>query len=136
MGVISINGIDLELDLMDADVMEKFENLCTEIAEKIQEPTQYDGLSSADSMRKQCKYVDKFFDDLFGEGTAKAVFGGKCRLDDHMEAFAIVTSQRQKLDEQLQSISNKYGVSRLQNREQRRANQKRNKFNKQYARRT
>lgn len=136
MGVININGIDLELDLMDADVMEKFESLCTEIANKIQEPTQYDGLSSAESMRKQCKYVDRFFDDLFGEGTAKAVFGGKCRLDDHLEAFALVTSQRKALNEQLQSISNKYGVNRLQNREQRRAKQKRNKFNKQFTRRT
>ena len=136
MGVININGIDLELDLMDADVMEKFESLCTEIANKIQEPTQYDGLSSAEGMRKQCKYVDRFFDDLFGEGTAKAVFGGECRLDDHLEAFALVTSQRKVLDEQLQSISNKYGVNRLQNREQRRAKQKRNKFNKQFARRT
>lgn len=135
MGVISINGIDLELDLMDADVMEKFENLCKEIVGKIQEPTQYDGLSSADCIRKQCRHVDRFFDDLFGEGTAKNVFHGKMRLDEHMDAFALVTSQRSKMEEQVQAIASKYGVNRLQNREERRASKKRGKFNRQYSRR-
>ena len=136
MGIINVNGTELELDLMDADVMEKFENLCGEIADKIQEPTQYEGLSGAESMRKQCRYVDRFFDDLFGEGTAKAIFHGKMRLDEHMEAFALVTSQRARMEEDVQAIASKYGVHRLQNREARRASKKRGKFNRQYARRS
>ena len=34
MSSITINGVELELDLMDADVMEKYETLNTEIVER------------------------------------------------------------------------------------------------------
>ena len=32
MSKVTINGVELELDLMDADVVEKFDNLNAEIA--------------------------------------------------------------------------------------------------------
>ena len=38
MSKLTINGVDLVLDLMDADVVEKFEDLNKEIKKKIQDP--------------------------------------------------------------------------------------------------
>ena len=45
MSKVTINGVDLELDLMDADVVEKFEDLNKWIVKKIQDPNAYEGLS-------------------------------------------------------------------------------------------
>lgn len=120
MATITINGIDLELNLLDADVLEKYENLNAEIVNKIQEPTQYQGISTAEGMRKQCRYVEEFFDKLFGAGTAEKVFGGGNDLAVRMDAFAQVAAASKGIRGQLTSISDKYGVGRIQNREQRR----------------
>ena len=43
MSKVTINGVDLELDLMDADVVEKFEDLNKWIVKKIQDPNAYEG---------------------------------------------------------------------------------------------
>lgn len=127
MSAITINGIDLELDLLDADVLEKYEKLNQEIVAKIQEPTQYDGISTAEGMRKQCRYVDEFFDNLFGAGTAQRVFGGGNNLGVRMDAFAQVSAASKNIKGELTAISDKYGVGRIQNREQRRQQQKNGK---------
>lgn len=129
MSTIKINGIDLELDLLDADVLEKYEHLNKEIVRKIQEPTQYDSISTADGMRKQCRYVDEFFDKLFGDGTAQKVFGGGNNLGVRMNAFAQVSAASKNIRQELTSISDKYGIGRIQNREQRRQQQKHGKQN-------
>ena len=123
MSIININGIDLELDLLDADVMEKYQNLNAEIAEKIKEPTQYQGISTADGMRKQCRYIEEFFDKLFGEGPAQRLFGGGNNLGVRAEAFAKVSAASGDAMGELTSLSDKYGVGRIQNREQRRLQQ-------------
>lgn len=118
MSIININGTDLELDLLDADVMERYERLNRDIVVKIQEPTQYEGLSAADGMRLQCRYVDGFFDDLFGPGTAEKVFGGGSNLGVRLDAFAQVASESEGIRGQLTSITDKYGIGRVQNRGQ------------------
>lgn len=120
MSIITINGTDLELDLLDADVMEKYQNLNDEIVRKIQEPTQYENISTADGMRKQCRYVDEFFDSLFGAGTAVKLFGGGNNLGIRIDAFAKVSKASDGIRGEMNSIINKYGVGRIQNREQRR----------------
>ncbi len=120
MSAITINEITLELDLLDADIMEKYTNLNAEIVRKIQEPTQYDGISTADGIRKQCRYVDEFFDKLFGDGTAVKVFGGGNNLGVRMDAFAQVSAAAHNTKDEMQSISAKYGVGRVAKREQRR----------------
>lgn len=127
MSIIKINGIDLELDLLDADVLEKYERLNEEIVKKIQEPTQYEGISTADGMRKQCRYVDDFFDKLFGAGTANNIFGGGNNLGIRMDAFAKVSAASNNIRGELTAISDKYGVGRIQNREQRRQQPKHGK---------
>ena len=120
MSIININGIDLELDLLDADVLEKYQDLNNEIVEKIKEPTQYQGISTADALRKQCRYVEEFFDKLFGAGTAEKLFGGGNNFRIRADAFARVSAASNDAKKELASISDKYGVGRIQNREQRR----------------
>lgn len=127
MSKVTINGVDLELDLMDADVVEKFEDLNKEIKKKIQDPQAYDGLSTADGMRYQCRCVDEYFDALFGIGTAEKVFHKNNNLGIRMEGFAQVTALSGEVKTFMDDLATKYGAGRVQNRQQRRAEQKKGK---------
>ena len=127
MSKATINGVDLELDLMDADVVEKFEDLNKEIKKKIQDPQAYDGLSTADGMRYQCRCVDEYFDALFGIGTAEKVFHKNNNLGIRMEGFAQVTALSGEAKTFMDDLATKYGAGRVQNRQQRRAEQEKGK---------
>lgn len=131
MSKVTINGVELELDLMDADVVEKFDNLNAEIAAEIKNPEHYEGLSNADCMRVQCRMVDSYFDRLFGEGTAGRIFPKRNNLGDRMEAFGQTVSMAREQSSIVDSMTEKYTGKRVQNREQRRAEQKNKGKNKQ-----
>lgn len=120
MGIININGIELEIDMMDADVVEKYEQLTEKLVKEISEPAQYEGLSNSEGMKLQCRHIGGFFDALFGSGTAKRVFKGN-NLGVHIDAFAQVTHLATSTKDEVYSIADKYGLGRLQNRAQRRA---------------
>lgn len=132
MSIITINDVELELDLLDADVMEKYETLNNWIIEKVNEPTQYDGLSTAEGMRLQCRRVDEFFDKLFGAGTAEKLFHGSNNLGDRLEAFGEVSRASDDMGENIVKITEKYGAGRLQNREQRRHKGKKQQYHNRY----
>lgn len=130
MSKVTINGVELELDLMDADVVEKFDNLNAEIAVEIKNPEHYEGLSNADCMRVQCRMVDSYFDRLFGEGIADRIFPKRNNLGDRMEAFGQTVSMSKEQDSIIKSMTEKYTGKRVQNREQRRAEQRKGGKNK------
>lgn len=116
--------VELELDLLDADVVERYEQLMAKIVKDVNEPTQYKDLSNADAMRKQCRLVDGFFNDLFGPGTAEMLFDGGNNLGSRLDAFANVASVKDDIQGDMNSIISKYGFQRIQNREERRAAKK------------
>lgn len=55
---IVVLGKELEYDFFDADLLEKYEKENLRVKERIQEPTQYDGKTTADSLRIQCGIVN------------------------------------------------------------------------------
>ena len=126
------NGpVELEMDLLDADEYERLLNLTDELNQKTQNPATYAGLSGPDAIRTQCRAIEGFFDRFFGFGTSEKLFAGKDRnhLGAHLAAFARVADEGVKAGgENLSGIAAQYGIARVQNREQRRK-QERN-FNK------
>ncbi len=69
-----INGKSFELDLTDADTVERYENAFEnmEAAEKL---IPKDGKAS-ERIRACCGLFKKLFDTIFGEGTSDQVFEG------------------------------------------------------------
>ena len=124
MNKVTINGVELELNLLDADVVEKFEQLNNKIVKKIQDTKAYEGLSNADAMRYQCACVNEYFDELFGSGTTDKIFPKNNDLGVRMEAFAQVTALSGEAKAFMDGLTSKYSIGRLQNRQQRRAEQK------------
>lgn len=126
---ITFNGIELEIDLMDADTLEKFEDLLKRTSDDIAEKTQYEGLRGSEQMRLQCRHVNRFFDDLFGEGTAEKVFGTKYNLMEHMEAFGQAASMVNQMSDEVRAVKDKYNPKRVQNRAERRTKARKNRNN-------
>lgn len=136
MSKIVINNVALELDLLDADAMETYQQSLSDTMTALQDAqnniqAENQGLQVAAVMRLQCQLTEKFIDQIFGEGTAKRCFPRPNHLGDHLEAFTKVCDQANQAVQQAKTITNKYSGERL-NREQRRnqnKNQNKNRNN-------
>lgn len=112
---VSILGVDLELDIYDVDVYERYEHEVREVDRKVNrdEPK---GLSTAEKMRYQCHTVKEFFDAVFGEGTSESLFHGKDNIRDCNEAYldvikaagAEITDFNMSLNDRYAELSEKY----------------------------
>lgn len=119
MADLKINGVVLEMDLLDADVMERYEELNNKLVEKIQDKTIYEGKSTSEGMKYQCRCIDKFFDKMFGEGTAEELFGGDNNLGRRIDAYGfVVTKANETSKDQMNGIMGKYGAQRIDKRQQ------------------
>lgn len=101
--MIEINGVELELDLMDADVLDSVQYAMENLKD---ESIESDRIS--DKIRQPCITINKFFDSVFGEGAADAVFQGKMNLVKHMDAFVQVVAEIEKAPESINGEMDKY----------------------------
>ena len=131
MSKIEISGVELELNLLDADVVEEYERLTKKIVARIQDKKAYEGKSNAEAMRYQCRCVDEFFDGLFGPGTSEELFPKKGDLAVRMDGFGKAMGAMEDSRNTVKEIVGKYTPDRAQNRRQRRSEEK---ALKQYAR--
>lgn len=92
-----INGVQIEdPDVSDVLFMERYERESNLVKEKVNKST--DGKSRAQIMREECNAVFVFFDNVFGEGTAKKVFGEKVNLIICVDAYDEALTQINRLD--------------------------------------
>lgn len=117
-----INNVEIgELDIFDADSSERYENTIDKVIKDAQDSK---GLKLSAAIRKQCNAVFNCFNELFGEGTDKKVFGDKVNLLTCLKAFDElkngISNQIEKSEIEIDTISSKY----TSNRAKRRANTK------------
>lgn len=109
-----INNVEVgELDIYDADVMEKIEKSLIRIQEEANKSVK---LKASESIRKQCNAVFDCFNDLFGEGTDKKVFGNKVNLLICLTAFEELIDNINEQKTQLARLSSKYSSNRASRR--------------------
>lgn len=119
-----INGIELELDLEDADVFEK--------TMKTFEQMDEDGRNidktgkMPEFIKRYCEIYYNAFDRIFGEGTGEKIFSGKKNMrncDEVWDSFlGFMQVAVKKANERRLQLSGKY----MPNREQRRKKRKKN----------
>lgn len=106
-----INGVELQdLDIYDLEVAEKFDKelkVVAGVGEKLE------GLSTPEVIRVQCTAIFNFFNELFGEGTDKKIFGDKVNLVTCLKALDEFVTQVRDQKEKIEEISNKYSPSRV-----------------------
>lgn len=105
---INISGVELELDIYDVDVYEKYEHEVNEVSRKVNEESP-EGLSTAASLRYQCGVVKDFFDAVFGPGTAEELFHGKNNIRDTNDAYlTVIKAVSADMSEYTASINEEY----------------------------
>jgi hypothetical protein len=101
--MIEINGVELELDLMDADVLDSVQDALENLTMETEQSERV-----GDMVRQPCITINTFFDSVFGEGAADVVFQGKMNLVKHMDAFTQVVAEIEKAPESINGQMDKY----------------------------
>lgn len=100
-----IRDVELpDLDLMDADVAEKFEEAITAAAAEVKALRNDQKRSRADGIRIICKSVFKCFNTLFGEGTDRKIFGESCNMRECLAAFSELAKLREQQDAEFREM--------------------------------
>lgn len=115
-----INGLSLELDLDDADNMERYENAFELMAKEEMEMPK-DGRHSG-RIRAYCQLFHRLYDRIFGEGTSEQIFDGvkqsiKTYDEIYLSFLKFVQAQMVSAAQERAEWRSKY----FPNREQRRA---------------
>lgn len=122
-----INNVELpDIDVSDALVMENYEAAHDKVAEKMNN-LDVNGKRHSELIRIQCEAVFEFFEDVFGEGTAKKVFGESVNLTTCLNAYESVVVEVNNLEKK---VAGHY-KAKFGNRQQRR-NQNKGKKKKHY----
>lgn len=120
-----INNVELpDIDVSDALVMENYESAHDKVAKKMNN-LDINGKRRSELIRIQCEAVFEFFEDVFGEGAAKKVFGESVNLTTCLNAYEAVVIVVNNLDKK---VAGQY-KAKFGNRQQRR-NQNKNKDKK------
>lgn len=109
----TINGVAVNFDFLDADSVERFENLITDIKEKVSDKSRYEGLTNAQGMRVQCGLIDDFFDELLGDGTAEQMFTSAGNLGERLDAFGQLIEASVEARREVNRIAMKYSPARM-----------------------
>lgn len=119
-----INNVTLpDIDVADALEMERYEKANDTVSAKMKQ-LDTNGKRRSELIRIQCTAIFEFFDDVFGEGTAKKVFGESVNLTTCINAYEGVIVTVNKLDK---AVAEQY-KAKLGNRQQRR-NKHKNHYN-------
>lgn len=92
---VDINGVRLPFDVLDAETSAAFCRGLERLGERLQ-AERWAGQPPAEVVAGQCRAVFELFNELFGEGTDRAVFGGRCNLRDALTALAELCEAAQK----------------------------------------
>ena len=111
---MKINGVELEVNFLDADFMEKLENCCKKVNDQAEKSKkELKDLTYSQQIKAECKIIKDFFDDLFGEGTSEKIFQGKNDLMLCLSAFQDLIEAKAKMQQEMNSLFAKYSPDRL-----------------------
>ena len=109
---MKINGVELDIDFTDADILEKIETGSKEVYNKAGE-LKDSTVSPAEGIRQECKIIKDFLDYVFGEGTSEKLFNGKDSLQQCLNAFEDIVKARDEQINNFDKLVSKYSPDRL-----------------------
>lgn len=111
---MEINGVLLEFNALDADVLERYENALATMQEESKKD--FSGSKNSEILREQCCIIHRFFDGVFGDGTSQSVFLGKYDLKVCMQAAGALIEEANRQFSEINSFAAKYSPNRAQRR--------------------
>lgn len=114
-----IYDAEVELDFLDADEMERVEAALNRVQDR-NKAAAYEGLKQSEMIRTQCGIIFDFFDEVFGDGTHKRIFGNKCNLIQALKAFEAFNAAKNSSTDEVRELGKKYNANRAQRRAEQR----------------
>ena len=90
MNKFKVNSVELEYDILDLDEMERYYDVTDRITEELQRAAENE--RPVDRLRRICQSALEGFDELFGAGTAREIFGDRTRVDDIMLGYTAMVN--------------------------------------------
>lgn len=120
---MNLKGIEVNFSFTNADDLERLENSAKKVKE-ISDEYKKKELSVSEAIREECKIINDFFDEVFGEGISEKLFNGKNDLKEHIDLFKDIIDEKVRQTNAFQNMYNniEYGSKYMPNREQRRFN--------------
>ncbi len=115
MSKIKVLNTEMDIDFLDADVLEKIEKGCEKVVEESKKNRMIK-MKMSEAIKKECEVIRNFLDFVFGEGIAQKIFGNRYSLTEALEVFEVITNERMKQSETLEKMNKKYSVNRAQRR--------------------
>ena len=115
---MKIRNIEVEFDFLDADDVERFEREAKRVLDKCDEEAkkQY---SASESIKSQCKIVEEFFNNVFGQGISEKIFVKRNNLKEHLEVYEEIIKESQSRNNEMRNKFVKYQPNREQRRNDR-----------------
>ena len=134
MSIVKINEVELEVNVLSPNFMERYENAFDSMNERFDETKKNaQNIRESEGLRQSCEIINEFFDNIFGDGTAKRIFPGEMDLGASFDAMEAVVDETIRQRHDLNNRSNRYMQRHFGNREQRRNAKKHGKNNRQGA---
>ena len=90
---MKIREIEVDFDFLDADDVERFEKEARRVKEECEMKNKQE-MSYSEVIREECNIIDRFFDDVFGNGISGKLFNGKKNLSEHIKAFEDIVIEK------------------------------------------
>ena len=97
---MNILNTEIEFDFYDSKQMEKLEANFAKITEEINN-IDIKKMKQSQFINRFCTIIEKGFDNIFGEGTSKAIFKGKKNFRSCVQAFRDLVKGRQEQEKEL-----------------------------------
>lgn len=120
---MKLKDVEVDFSFADADCLERLEKGAKNVKSKAEKGVK-EQLSLSNSIRKECKILNEFFDEVFGEGISEKLFKGKNDLQEHMEIFADIMNTKIETTKATQNLYDniEYKAKYMPNRKTRRHN--------------
>lgn len=106
---VTVLGVELDFDIYDVDVYEKYEEEVNAVNHKINEVPADPNWTVAEKLRYQCGVVKEFFDNVFGSGTSENIFHGKNNIKECTEAYlCLIETVSASMNEYTVNMNSKY----------------------------
>lgn len=115
---MKIKNIEVEFDFLDADDIERFEKQADILMERCDEEAKKN-YSASETIRVQCKIIEEFMDNVFGEGISEKIFIKKNNLKEHLEVYEDIIKEKQFEDNEIKNKFGRYQPNREERRKRR-----------------
>lgn len=85
--MFEIMGVEFDIDILDADVMERLENAAEKIQKRVTEENEKKHTKSSEFIRVFNSLTEDFIDEVIGVGSSEQIFHGSQNMMEHMKAY-------------------------------------------------